>query len=327
MPTRRLLLAAPLALTATAGRAQAPGPAAASWPTRPVRVVVPFAAGGIADNLGRQVAARLSQALGQQFVVENVTGAGGNPGAATVARAAPDGYTILMGTVGTHAINPALYKTMPYDHRRDFRPISLVATSPNILVVHPDSPANSVPEFMALAKAKPGGLSFASSGAGSSLHLTAEMFMAMTGTRMTHVPYRGSPPALNDLMGGRIDLSFDNVSTSWPLVEAGKLKALAVTSRERAPIAPALPTMADFLPGFEATSWHAMFVPAGTPDAVADTLGREVRAIMRQPDLVAILGKLGVTPVGSTPAELAAYVETETAKWAKVVQDAHVTVD
>lgn len=327
MVRRHLLLAAPLAFLGTASRAQGPGPGAAAWPSRPVRVVVPFAAGGIADNLGRQVAARLSQALGQQFVVENITGAGGNPGAAAVARAASDGYTLLMGTVGTHAINPALYKTMPYDHRRDFRPISLVATSPNVLVVHPSNPAGSVPEFIALARSKPGGLSFASSGAGSSLHLTAEMFMAMTGIRMTHVPYRGSPPALNDLMGGRIDLSFDNVSTSWPLVEAGKLKALAVTSRERAPIAPALPTMGDFLPGFEATSWHAMFVPAGTPDAIADKLGREVRAIMREPDLVAILGKLGVTPVGSSAADLAAYVDAETAKWAKVVQDAHVTVD
>lgn len=322
---RRALLAAALASAATSARSQGSG--AVAWPTRIVRVVVPFAAGGIADNLGRQVGARLSQAFGQQFVVENVTGAGGNLGAAAVARATPDGYTLLMGTIGTHAINPALYKSMPYDHRRDFLPISLVATSPNVLVVHPSSPANSVPEFIALARSKPGGLTFASSGAGSSLHLTAEMFQAMTGARMTHVPYRGSPPALTDLMGGRIDLSFDNVSTSWPLVEAGKLKALAVTSRERAPIAPNLPTMAEFLPGFEATSWHAMFVPARTPDAVADKLGGEVRAIMRQTDLVTILAQLGVTPVGSSPAELAAYVDSETAKWAKVVREAQIMVE
>jgi tripartite-type tricarboxylate transporter receptor subunit TctC len=292
-----------------------------------VRVVVPFAAGGIADNLGRQLAQRLSQGFGQQFVVENVTGAGGNPGAAVVARAAPDGYTLLMGTIGTHAINPALYKNMPFDHRRDFRPISLVATSPNVLAVHPSSPANSVPEFIALVRASPGRLNYASSGAGSSLHLTAEMFKAATGTTITHVPYRGSPPALTDLVAGRVDFIFDNVSTAWPLVEAGKLKALAVTSRERAAIAPQLPTMAETLPGFEATSWHAMFAPAGLPDAVAERLAREVRSIMRQPDLVQLLARLGVTPVGSTPSELAAHVEAETAKWATVVKDANVVVD
>lgn len=326
---RTLILLAASAASPSALAQSSPDPAAAGsgWPSRPVRVVVPFAAGGIADNLGRQLAQRLSQAFGHQFVVENVTGAGGNLGAAAVARAAPDGHTLLMGTIGTHAINPALYKGLPFDHRRDFRPISLVATSPNVLVVHPSNPANSVEEFIAFVRANPGKLNYASSGAGSSLHLTAEMFKAATGTRITHVPYRGSPPALNDLMGGRIDLAFDNVSTAWPLVGAGKLKALAVTGRERAAIAPHLPAMAETLPGFEATSWHAMFAPAGLPDPIAEKLSREVRAIMRQPDLLQLLAKLGVTPVGSTPQELGAHVEAETAKWAKVVKDGDVTVE
>ncbi|MBV9079397.1 MAG: tripartite tricarboxylate transporter substrate binding protein [Methylobacteriaceae bacterium] len=306
--------------------AQTSGAGAGGWPARPVRVVVPFAAGGIADNLGRLVAQRLSQRLGQPFVVENIVGAGGNPGAATVARAAPDGYTLLMGTIGTHAINPALYRSMPYDHRRDFRPISLVATSPNVLAVPPSNPASSVAEFIASLRANPGKLKYASSGVGSSLHLTAELFKAVTGTEITHVPYRGSAPALTDLVGGRVDLIFDNISTTWPLVEAGSLKALAVTSRERAAIAPDVPTMAETLPGFEATSWHAMFAPAGLPDPIAETLSREVQAIMRQPDLVQILAKLGVTPVGSTPAELAEFVDRETAKWAKLVKDANIPV-
>ena len=324
----RLLTRLVLLLGALAGVAPVLAQSAETpYPSRPVRVIVPFAAGGIADNLGRQVAQRLSASLGQQFTVENLTGAGGNIGAAAAARAPADGYTLLMGTIGTHAINPALYKSMPYDHVRDFRPISLVATSPNMLVVHPSHPANSVPEFIALVKANPGKYTFASSGAGSSLHLTAEMFKAMTGTQMTHVPYRGSPPALNDLMGGRIDLSFDNISTSWPLVEGGKLKALAVTGAARAPVAPTLPTMAEFLPGFEATSWHAMFAPAGLPDAAAEKLNREVVRIMRDPGLVELLGRLGVTPVGSTPAELAAYVESETRKWARVVAEAKVTIE
>jgi len=324
----RLIASCALLFSAFAGLAPALAQSGeAAYPSRPVRVIVPFAAGGIADNLGRQVAQRLSVSLGQQFTVENLTGAGGNIGAAAAARAPADGYTLLMGTIGTHAINPALYRSMPYDHVRDFRPISLVATSPNMLVVHPSHPANSVPEFIALVKANPGKYAFASSGAGSSLHLTAEMFKAMTGTQMTHVPYRGSPPALNDLMGGRIDLSFDNISTSWPLVEGGKLKALAVTSAARAPIAPMLPTMAEFLPGFEATSWHAMFAPAGLPDAVAERLNGEVVRIMRDPGLVELLAKLGVTPVGSTSAELAAHVAAETRKWTRVVGEAEVKVE
>src|SRR5438034_5972010 len=249
-----LVVAAPVALGQVA------------YPTKPVRLVVPFPAGGTTDLLARAAAQKLSEAWGQQVIVDNRPGAAGNIGAELVAKAAPDGYTLLMGTVGTHAINASLYAKMPYDHVKDFAPVILVAGVPNVLVVNPSLPVHSVQELIAYAKANPGKLNFASSGSGTSIHLSGELFKVMTGVQMTHVPYKGSAPALQDLLGGQVQLMFDNLPPSLPQIKAGRLRALAVTSATRAPALPDVPTVAEAgLPGFEASSWFGVLAPAGTP--------------------------------------------------------------
>src|SRR4029453_1006317 len=246
-------------------------------PPKPVRVVVPFPAGGTTDILARAAAQKLSETWGQQAIVDNRPGAGGNIGAELVAKSAPDGYTLLMGTVGTHAINASLYPKMPYDHVKDFAPVILVAGVPNVLVVHPSLPVNSVQELIAYAKANPGKLNFASSGNGTSIHLSGELFKVMTGVQMTHVPYKGSAPALQDLIGGQVQLMFDNLPPSPPQIKAGKLRALGVTSAARAPALPDLPTIAESgLPGFEASSWFGVLVPAGTPPSIVTKLNAEI---------------------------------------------------
>ncbi len=234
-----LVLAAAAAAFAPAASTQTP------YPTKPVRIVVPFPAGGTTDILARAAAQKLSETWGQQVVVDNRPGAGGNIGAELVAKSPPDGYTLLMGTVGTHAINASLYAKMPYDHVKDFAPVILVAGVPNVLVVHPSLPVNSVQELIAYAKANPGKLNFASSGSGTSIHLSGELFKVMTGVQMTHVPYKGSAPALTDLVGGQVQLMFDNLPSSLPLIKAGKLRALAVTSAQRSPALPDVPTVAE----------------------------------------------------------------------------------
>src|SRR5438552_13835540 len=245
------------------------GASAQTYPTRPIRLVVPFPAGGTTDILAREVGQRLSMTLGQPVVIDNRPGAAGNIGADLVAKSAPDGYTLLMGTVGTHAINASLYAKMPYDHVKDFAPIILVAGVPNVLVVNPSLPVNSVQELIAYAKANPGKLNFASSGPGTSIHLSGELFKVMAGVQMTHVPYKGSAPALQDLLGGQVQLMFDNLPPSLPHIKAGKLRALAVTSVARSPALPDVPTIAESgLPGFEASSWFGILVPAGTPSAI-----------------------------------------------------------
>ena len=232
------------------------GASAQPYPTKPIRIVVPFPAGGTTDVLARAAAQKLTETLGQPAVVDNRPGAGGNIGAELVAKSAPDGYTLLMGTVGTHAINPSLYPKMPYDHLRDFAPVILVAGVPNVLVINPSLPVNSVQELIAYAKANPGKLNFASSGNGTSIHLSAELFKTMAGVQMAHIPYKGSAPALQDLAGGQVQLMFDNLPSALALIRAGRLKALAVTSKERAPALPDVPTIAESgLPGFEASSW------------------------------------------------------------------------
>jgi tripartite-type tricarboxylate transporter receptor subunit TctC len=261
-------------------------------------------------------------------VVDNKPGAGGNIGSDIVAKSAPDGYTLVMGTVGTHAINASLYKKMPYDHIKDFVPVSLVALVPNILVVHPSVPANSVKELIAYAKANPGKLNFASSGNGTSIHLSGELFKTTAGVEMTHVPYKGSAPAVTDLLGGQVQLMFDNMPSALPHVKAGKLKALGVTTAKRFPAAPDIPAIAEAgVPGYEASSWFGVLAPAGTPKEIVNKLSSEIAKILQTPEIKERLLSQGAEPVGNTPDQFAAFIKAETAKWAKVVKESGATVD
>jgi tripartite-type tricarboxylate transporter receptor subunit TctC len=288
---------------------------------KPIHIVVTFTPGGAPDILARLIADRLAPAWNTQVIVDNKPGAGGNTGADFVAKALPDGTTIVVGTVGTHAINGALYPKMPYDMVKDFAPVTLLATTPNLLVVHNDVPAKSVAELIALGK-REGKMTFASAGSGTSIHVSGELFKTMTGIDMTHVPYKGRASAIPDLLGGRVTMMFDNMPSSLPLVKEGKLRALGVTSLKRSPAAPDIPTIAEQgLPGFEAVSWFALFAPAGTPRAVVDRLQAEVKKILVSPDVAKRLTDIGLDPVGSTPDELAAWQRAEIAKWAKVVKD------
>ena len=301
---------------------------AQDYPSKPVRFVVPFAPGGTTDVLARLVGEKLSASLGQQFVVDNKPGAGGNVGTAQVAKAEPDGYTLLMGTVGTHAINASIYPSLPYDPVQDFAPVTLVATVPNVLVVNPEVPANSVAELIALAKEKPGELNFASSGNGSSIHLSGELFKAMTGVDIVHVPYKGSGPAVVDLLGGQVQMMFDNLPSSAPQIKAGKLRPLGVTSKERSPTLPDVPTIAEAgVPGYEALSWFGVLVPAGTRDAIVAKLQNEIAKALADPAMRERFAELGAVPVGGTSAEFADLITAETAKWAKVVQDAGIKLE
>ena len=301
---------------------------AANYPAKPVRLVVPFPAGGTTDILARAVAQKLSEAWGQQVIVDNRPGAGGNIGSDLVAKSTPDGYTLLMGTVGTHAINPSLYKNMPYDHVKDFAPVILVAGVPNVLVVNPSLPVHSVSELIAYAKANPGKLNFASSGNGTSIHLSGELFKAMTGVEMTHVPYKGSAPALTDLIGGQVQLMFDNLPSSLPFIRAGKLRALAVTSGARAAALPDLPTLAESgLPGFEASSWFGVLAPAGTPRDIVAKLNGAIASWLASPAAKEKLLAQGAIAAGGTPDDFARHIDAETSKWAKVVKASGAHID
>ena len=293
---------------------------AADYPNRPVTLVVPFAAGGPTDVIGRLVAHRIGERLGQPMVVMNRPGAGGNTGSATVATAAPDGYTLVLGTVSTHGINPSLYPKMPYDHRKDFAPISQVGLVPSVLVVNGSLPAKTVPELIAYLKQNPGKVFYASPGSGTSIHLAAELFKMMSATDMTHVPYKGSAPAMQDVIAGQVQLMFDNTVTAWPHVKSGRVRALAVTTRERLKSAPDTPAMAEFLPGFAANAWHGLFAPAGTPQSIIDKLAAAMAAMVKDPAVIAQLEQADVIPVGSSPAAFKAFVDEETERWASVVQ-------
>jgi len=299
----------------------------AAYPTKPVRLVVPFPAGGTTDLLARAAAQKLSEAWGQQMIVDNRPGAAGNIGAELVAKSTPDGYTLLMGTVGTHAINASLYAKMPYDHVKDFTPVILVAGVPNVLVVNPQLPVNTVPELIAYAKANPGKLNFASSGSGTSIHLSGELFKAMTGVQMTHVPYKGSAPALTDLIGGQVQLMFDNLPSSLAFIKAGKLRAIAVTGTTRAPALPDVPTVADTVPGFEASSWFGILAPAGTPRDIVMKINGETSKWLASPDAKEKLAAQGANVAGGTPEDFAKHIQAETAKWAKVVKESGAKVD
>jgi tripartite-type tricarboxylate transporter receptor subunit TctC len=324
---RRPLLLAGLGLP-LAARAQA-------WPSKAVRIVVPFAAGGTTDILARALAPELQRAFGQPFVVDNKPGAGGNTGAAEVAKAAPDGHTLLMGTVGTHAINASLYSRMPYDHVKDFVPVTLVAGVPNVLVLNPANAQkngiDSVPALIRYAKANPGKLNMASSGNGTSIHLAGELFKTMTGSFMLHLPYGGSGPALIDLIGGNTDLMFDNLPSSLPHIRAGKLKALAVTSAVRSAALPDLPTVEEAggpaLKGFEASSWFGLVAPAGTPMDIVHRVQAETAKALAAPAIKERLVAQGAIPSGMASAEFGRHIAAETAKWAKVVKASGAKVD
>jgi len=319
----RLTLGALLAVMAVPTLAQAP-----AYPTKPIRLVVPFPAGGTTDILARAVAQKLTEAWGQPVIVDNRPGAGGNIGSELVAKAAPDGYTLEMGTVGTHAINASLYAKMPYDHVKDFVPVILIAGVPNVLVVYPSVPVNSVAELIAYAKANPGKLNFASSGSGTSIHLSGELFKVMSGVQMTHVPYKGSAPAVQDLLGGQVQLMFDNLPSALPHIKAGKLRALAVTSAQRAPVLPDVPTIAEAaLPGFEASSWFGVLAPAGTSPAIVVKLNAEIAKWLASPEAKEKLQSQGANAAGGPPENFAKHIAAETAKWAKVVKESGAKVD
>ncbi|CAG9173235.1 Bug family tripartite tricarboxylate transporter substrate binding protein [Cupriavidus pinatubonensis] len=310
------------AALAAAAVFSAPAVQAQAYPNKPIRMVVGFPSGGAPDTLARIVSEKISPSWGQPVVVDNKPGAGGNIGAEAVAHALADGYTLAMGTVGTHSINGALYSKMPYDMVKDFTPVILVATTPNVLVVHPGVPAKNVAELIALAKAKPGGLTFGTPGVGTSLHVAGELFNSMAGVKITHVPYKGRAMAIPDLLGGHITMMFDNLPSALPVVKEGKLRALGVTSAKRSPSAPDIPTLAEQgLRGFEADSWFAIFAPANTPKDVVAKLNAEFNRIYSLPDVQAKLKTLGLDPVLGTPEKLADYQRSEIAKWAKVVKE------
>ena len=313
-----------LASAATTASAQAAAP---GFPDKPLRIVVTFTSGGAPDTLARILSEKLSNVWGQPVIVDNKPGAGGNTGADFVAKAAPDGYTIVVGTVGTHSINPALYSKMPYDAVKDFTPITLLATTPNMLVVNNDVPAKNLKDFIALGK-KEGKMTFASSGSGTSIHVSGELFKTMTGIDMVHIPYKGRATAIPDVLGGRVTMMFDNMPSSLQLVRDGKLRALGVTSSVRSPAAPEIPTIAESgLPGFDAVSWFALFAPANTPKPIIDKWQAEVRRILKLPDVAKRLADAGLDAVGGTPDELATYQKSEISKWAKVVKDSGAKAD
>ena len=298
-----------------------PALAADAFPSRTVTLVVPFAAGGSTDLIARLIAEKMTEDLGQTVIVENKAGAGGNIGADAVAKADPDGYTILMGTIATHALNPAVMKQMPYDPVKDFAPVSLLVLVPNVLEVHPDVPAKTVQELIALLKSKPGEYSYASSGIGTPLHLSGELFKSLAGVDMVHVPYRGAGPALNDVVANQVPIMFDNLPSSTSFIKAGTLRPLAVTTKTRSASFPDLPTMEEAgVPGYETYTWNALFAPAGTPQAVIDRLNAAAVKAVKDPATQPRLADLSATVVGSTPDELAKHVTAELAKWAPIVE-------
>ena len=313
---RNILGAALLAAVAHSAFAQA-------WPTQPVRIVVPYPAGGAVDFLARQYAAKLSVELRQTVLVDNRAGAGGLIGADYVAKARPDGYTLVLGTNSSHAIAPSVVKKMPYDPVNDFAPVSLLAVTPYVVVVNPEVPAKTLAELIALAKSKPDTLAFGSAGSGTTPHLAGELFSTMTGVKMRHIPYKGSGPMVNDLLGGQIQLAFDNSAMSQ--IKAGKLRALSVTGSHRLPSLPDVPTPAEAgLPGYEVLGWFGLYAPKGTPNDIVALLARETRKIMAMPDLVERITGFGLTARPIAQAEFNAFLVSDTAKWANVVKDANV---
>ena len=321
-PRKSLRLAAAMMLAAAAGTAHA------AYPERPVRVVVAFAAGGGADIVARMVFQRVADKLGQPFVVENRGGAGGIIGTDVVAKAAPDGYTLLLGQSGPNAINPSVYKKLPYDARKDFTPITQLTSYGYVVAAKPALPVNTLQELLALAKKDPGSLSLSTAGTGSSAHLAVELFMRQAGVRFTHVPYKGAGPALMDAVTGVVDLTFGDAASASTQAKAGAVKALAVTGARRSPLLPDVPTVSEAgVPGYEASAWHAVLAPAGTPEDVVKSIHTAVVEVLAEPEVKARLERDGIEPVGSTPKEFAAFLDQEINKWQEVVQAANITLD
>lgn len=301
---------------------------AQSYPAKPIRFVVPFPPGGPADILARTIGQHLADRWAQQVVIDNRAGAGGNIGSEIVAKAPPDGYTLLLGFVGTHAINASLYSSMPYDNVKDFEPVSLIAMVTIVLVTHPSVPADSVKALIALARSRPGELTFGSPGNGTPQHLAGELFNTMAKVKMLHVPYKGAVPALQDLLGGRISMIFSSMPPALPHVKTGKIKALAVTSTKRSPATPEIPTIAESgLPGYEVINWYGVLTPAGTSKEVIGRLNSEIRRIMTLPEVKERLAAQGAETLTGTPQEFGAFIRSETEKWAKVVKFSGARVD
>jgi tripartite-type tricarboxylate transporter receptor subunit TctC len=299
-----------------------------AYPSKPIRLIVPFAAGGGNDNVARLVGKRLSDSLGQQLVIDNRPGAGGVLGAELAAKAAPDGYTLFLGGVASHAVNPNLNDRLPYDPIRDFAPVVLLASAPLVLVVHPSVPADSVKAFVALARSKPGQLNYASNGNGSSSHLAAVMFDSMTGVDMVHVPYKGLSPALADLLSGRVQVMFSSVVAILPHIKAEKLRGLAVTGSRRLPSMPNLPTIAESgLPGYEASSWYGVLAPAGTPREIVARLNSELVKVLDQPEVRGSLLAEGAEPIGGTPEQFAAHIRSEKERLGKLIREAKIRLE
>jgi len=323
IPRPLVALAASLALAAPFAHAQAP-----TWPRQPVTLVVPFPAGGPTDAMARALAQKLGDRLGQGVVVENKGGAGGSIAAEAVARAAPDGHTLFFGTTGTLAINPSLYAKLRYDPVKDFAPVSLMATTMNVLVVNPDVPAKNLSDLVKLAKAKPGTITYGSAGNGSSNHLSGELFRSSAGVQVNHIPYKGSAPALVDLLGGRLTMMFDTIAQQTQNVAAGKVRALAVTGPQRSPLLPDVPTAQEAgLKDFDVTIWYGVLAPAGTPAPVVERLSREIGAVMSGEDMKKRMQADGAEARPTTPAEFAALIKHDMSKWGPVVKASGATLD
>ncbi len=320
---RRHLLLTALALSLT--------PAAFAqdaWPAKPIRLVVPFAPGGTSDIMARTIGDKLQAVLKQTVIIDNKAGAGGVIGADVVAKSAPDGYTLLLGTIASHAINPALQPKMPYNAANDFAPIILLGSISNVLLVGAEQPYKNVKDLITAAKAKPGSIAFASAGQGSSQHMSGETFKLLAGAELTHVPYKGSAPAIQDVIGGQIPMSFETVTVASPHIQSGKVRALAVTSATRSPALPNVPTLQEAgVPGFDVASWQALYAPAGTPPAIVTRLNNEVEKILAQPEVKTKMDGLGLVHSANTPAQFAVFGNAELAKWAKVVKDGKVKVE
>jgi tripartite-type tricarboxylate transporter receptor subunit TctC len=300
---------------------------AQEWPTKPVTLIVPFAPGGTTDIVGRIIAQQLSSRLGQNVIVENIGGAGGTLGATNAARATPDGYTIFMATVA-HTMAPAIYKTLAYNFEQDFEPITVVATVPNILIVNPSVPAKNVAEFIAYLKANPGKVSYGSAGIGSTEHMSAELFRSLSGTDIVHVPYRGGAPMLADLVAGNIQMSIETSGAATPLVQAGSVRALAVSPAKRSPLFPDLPTLAESgLKGYDVSTWYGFLVPKGTPLPIRDRIYAETAAILKDPAIVKRLSDFGAEPGGQPPDQFAAFIHSETDKWVDLAKKAGISAE
>jgi tripartite-type tricarboxylate transporter receptor subunit TctC len=316
------LIGALLGLPLVAGPAQAQ-----NWPTKPVTLIVPFAPGGTTDIVGRIIAQQLTEKLGQTFVVENIGGAGGTLGATNAARALPDGYTVFMATVA-HTMAPGIYKTLTYDFEKDFDPITVVATVPNILIVNPNLPVHSVAELVAYLKANPGKVSYGSAGVGSTEHMSAELFKSLSGTEMVHVPYRGGAPMLADLVAGNIQMAIETSGAATPLVKAGSVRALAVSTGKRSPLFPDLPTLAESgLKGYDVATWYGFLVPRGTPEPIRMKLYTTTAEILKSPEIIKKLADFGAEPGGEPPAQFAAFIKEETDKWVGLAKKAGISAE